>query len=257
MTDSNEGPQVARWIANFADGTSLTSKDVDDDFLNLSFEQRSKIVAMRLEVSPGDYATITRKVRDELVPGLFYHIKIGRIRDVMGSRSVIPYLEERLCFCYNRQGDAVGIMIDHHNYLHKLRLREQKIRHLLCAQEIVNVEHQMQIATIEKRKQLAGQLKILKQDKDVMATVDRFPTVTAIQQEIKRLVDLPIIYNAKVIPMCENIINRPFNHDLFNFPVTRQDNIAVAMKGLPENGIKPRVFCDNDIVIEDFTPRIT
>lgn len=270
---SDEGPQVAHWIANFSDGSTVTSIDVNNDFLNISRERRAEIIAMRLEIEPGKYATITRKVRGKHIEGIFYHLKAGRIRDIFHGRVNIPFLEERICFCYNSAGDSIGIMIDHHHFMYKLRLRERAIINLMDAQQLIADSKRLarrlghakreivtgRVTLTTERLERTGQTEAVREMRTKFGD-----DVNKMAAEIRRLGAEPIVYSAKIVPVTENIVKLPINHSLLDIDVKigpledePEVEVPVAIIGLPVEGTLPRVFLDNDVEVVDFQQLFT
>jgi hypothetical protein len=131
--------EPALWIANFKDGTSISSKN-GLEFLDIPFEKRKEITALRLKLDGKNY-TISRKVNDELVDGFFYHIKAGR-KGMMGffQGRNIPFVEERIGFCYNSNGDALTIKLDHGGFVVATHKRFMKMRDILTVDPNISDE---------------------------------------------------------------------------------------------------------------------
>lgn len=120
----------ALWIVNFIDGQSTSSKK-HESFLDLTSEERQKAQAFRLILGANKY-TISRKVNGELVSGFFYHIKAA-YKSIFGSVQgmVMPFVEERMGFCYNQNGDAITIMFDHMGYIRGVNRKMLRIQALV------------------------------------------------------------------------------------------------------------------------------
>ncbi len=108
--------QPMLWTANFKDGKTLNS-NMMSEFTKLSLEQKSNITALRMQDGKSKF-TISRKVDGKLVSGFFYYIRAGKA-GVMGlfQGRNIPFMEERIGFCYNSNGDAMTIRINHDAFI--------------------------------------------------------------------------------------------------------------------------------------------
>ncbi len=127
LTDLYSVLEPAVWIANFKDGSTITSK-THESFNDIPIEDRTNIVTLQLKIDDNRYI-INRKLQDDsIVDGFFYHIKEGR-HLMMGAYqgTNLEFFAERIGFCYNNNGDSVTIRVDHGKLVAKIgkRMRDK------------------------------------------------------------------------------------------------------------------------------------
>ena len=122
--------QPATWIINYKDGMTESSKKYEA-FYDIPLERRKDIVSMQLKVDD-DRFIINTKNNEEISDGFFYHIKEGR-KVFMGKYqgANLGFFAERIGFCYNKEGDAKVIRLDHSKILPKIIARMDIITELI------------------------------------------------------------------------------------------------------------------------------
>ncbi|KKN86546.1 hypothetical protein LCGC14_0267220 [marine sediment metagenome] len=207
------------WTVNFADGTSGNKKQYKNFHL-IPEEKRLNIRALRL-ISGDRNITISRKVNNQIIEGFFYHIKAGR-KIAMGSQIGLDvgYFEERIGFCYNSNGDAKFVKLDHIAYAHPVRMKFERIREILAG--LPNNHPELQNENIN---------------------LDAFPQIT-------RILNANIKYGVDIQEDTENINSQDQFADgtpTIKDPKSMRNSVAVniarfgRLEDLPELGTPPRI----------------
>lgn len=207
------------WTVNFSNGTSGNRKKYKEFHL-IPMEKRKEIRAMRF-ISGDKNITVSRKTGDIISEGFFYHIKAAR-KTMMGVQQGldIPYFEERIGFCYNSNGDARCVMIDHSGYVAAVGKKFEKIRDILAG--LPNNHPELQKEHIN---------------------LDAIP-------EIKKILDKDIVYGINIRDYDENIAcKEQFANGIATIrdPKPLRNTVAIniprfgGLEELPELGTPPRI----------------
>ncbi len=123
ITDLYTVIEPAVWIANFKDGSTITSK-THESFNDISIERRKDIVSFQLKIDDNRFIINRKDENGDLINGFFYHIKEGRKVLQGGYQGVnLGFFAERIGFCFNSTGDSVAIRVDHSKLVGKIGKR--------------------------------------------------------------------------------------------------------------------------------------